>query len=272
MSDEIATEALETASIDSGTAPEGQANVAAPVEGQAPAPFYSHTWDDGKEDVWNTSDDLKGWMRQSGMRHSDYTRKTQQVADSRKMLDQKIKDYDNKERTFNESYSNIMGMDKFLKENPQVQERIKREMQGNLGNPAVEKLLGEKLKPLEEKLSRYEQDEQRRAAEKAREDAYGAVSGRFPDFDRKTIESAIQAFEEVPEQMRLEHFVETLYHAGKGRMTPGEIERKRAMTASKPRPATPTATVGIPDTKVGSMSSEEEMALALQAMEAAKSG
>lgn len=142
-------------------------------------------------------------------------------------------------------------------------------MKGSGNNPELERLLGEKIRPLEEKLSEYEKEKARMAEEKARNEAYDAVAKRYPDFNRANIDDAIRRIEEVPEQMRLEYMVELLYNAERGKMTPGAIERKQAMTASKPRSTTPTSTVGIPDRQVSAMSREDEMATALAAMEAA---
>ena len=269
MSDQDAALAALDAAEQGSTeaAPQGQA-VSAPEQGQATV-FHEYEWEPGKKDVWNTKDDLNRFLRESGMRHSDYTRKTQQIADSRKMLEQKIKDYEGKERTFNESYPKIMQMDKFLKENPQVAERIAQEMKGTRGNSEVEKLLGERLKPFEEKLSEWEKDKARQAEDKARADAYDAVGRRYKDFDKGVVDAAIQRLQEVPEAMQLEAMVELLHNAEKGRMTPGEVERKQAMVSNKSHVATPTTAVGIPDRQVTQMSRDDEMAAALSAMEAA---
>lgn len=251
------------------SAPQGQA-ASAPVTGQATEkPFFSHKWDDGKEEAWKTEDDLRRHLREGHLRHSDYTKKTQQVAEARKLADDQRRSYESKERTFNESYSKIMGMDKFLKENPQVAERIATEMKGTRGNSDLERLLGERMKPIEEKLSEYEKEKERMADEKARNEAYESVAKRYPDFNRTNIDDALRRLEEVPEQLRQEYAIELLHLAEKGRLTPGAIERKQAMVSNKPRSSTPTSAVGIPDRQVSAMNREEEMAIALAAMEAA---
>ena len=250
------------------SAPEGQA-ASAPVTGQATQVFHEYEWEPGKKEVWRTKDELNQWLRQSGMRHSDYTRKTQQVAEARKLADDQRRSYESKERTFNESYSKIMTMDKFLKENPQVAERIAADMKGTRGNSDLERLLGERMKPIEEKLSEYEKEKERMADEKARNEAYESVAKRYPDFNRANIDDALRRLEEVPEQLRQEYAIELLHLAEKGRLTPGAIERKQAMVSNKPRSSTPTSAVGIPDRQVSAMNREEEMAIALAAMEAA---
>jgi len=275
MSDQAAALAALDAASESGgsgaevAAPQGQA-APAPVQGQATeSVFHEYEWEPGKKDVWKTKDELNDWLRQSGMRHSDYTRKTQQVADSRKMLDQKIQDYEAKERAFNQSYPKIMEMDKWLKDHSDVADRIAQEMKGTQGNPDVERLLGERLKPFEEKLSEWEKDKARQAEDKAKADAYATVGKRYKDFDSSVVDAAIQRLQEVPEAMQLEAMVELLHNAEKGRMTPGEVERKQAMVSNKSHVATPTTAVGIPDRQVTQMSRDDEMAAALSAMEAA---
>ena len=218
----------------------------APVEGQA-TPFHSYKGDDGKDTVFNTSDELNDYIRQGTLRHSDYTRKTQQIADSRKLLEQRMKDYEGKERAFNESAPEIMKMDKWLKANPEVQDRIAQEMRGTTSNPEFKKLLDEAITPLQEKLSKYDEAEAKRSDDAARNKAYDSIAARYTDFDRKQVDQTIQRLQEVPQAMQLESLIETLYFADKGRTTPGEIERRQAQQASKQRPTSPaTETIGAP--------------------------
>ena len=265
--------------LNAETLAEGQ-SVEAPAAAAAPAPvegqvesFHSHKWDDGKEDVWNTKEELDDWLRQSGMRHSDYTRKTTDVANLRKKLEQRTKDYEDKERNFNSAYSGIMDKDKFLRENPRVKERIMQEMEGLTGgNSDVKQLLEEGLKPIQEELAGYKQERARRASDEAKSSAYDAVGKRFTDFNRDAIDAAVTRLDETPEGMRLESLVEMIYHAEKGRLTPGAIERKQAMSSNKPRPTTPTASVAIPDAQVSPKTRAEEEAIAIAALTAAQAG
>ena len=248
----------------------------APAAGQAETPQAFHTWKsrDGQETVFNTPEELSDYMNQGTLRHADYTKKTQGVAEARKLMDQQRKDYEAKERTFNEAYGPVMSKDKFLRDNPAVAQRIAQEMRGTTqqDNGALERMLDERLKPFEEFQSKYDQDQKQRAGAESRDKAYGIVAEKFPDFDRGQVEEAINKLMEVPEPMLQEALVELVYHAGKGRLTPGEIERKQAMTANKPKATTPTSSVGIPDKQVSAMSREDEMAAALAAMDAAGSG
>jgi len=241
---------------------------AAPVES---APFHTYKGDDGKETVFKTPDELNDFVRQGTLRHADYTRKTQTVAEARKLLDQRSKDYETKERNFNESYSGIMRYDKFLKENPQIAERIAAEMKGSVGNTDVERLIKAAVEPLNEKLSGYEQEKARIAEDADRSKAYDLVAQKHSDFDRAGVDAAIQRLNEMPEEMRLEAMVELVHLSEKGRLTPGAIERKQAMVAAKPKAKTPTSSVGIPDSATP-MTRKEEEAAAIAALEAVQSG
>lgn len=241
-------------------APAAPEAVSAPVEGQA-SPFHTYKWDDGKEDVFNNPDELNRFIKEGALRHSDYTRKTQQIAESRKMLEQRMKDYENKERAFNESAPEIMKMDQWLKANPQVRDRIAEEMRGSTANPEFKKLLEEAINPLNEKLSKYEEAEAKRREDAERNRAFDSVAGRYSDFDRSRIEQTIQRLQEVPPEMSLESLVETLYYAEKGRTTPGAVERKQAQQASKLRPSSPnTATISAPATAPQNAKEQREYA------------
>jgi len=248
-----------------GAVSEGQTE-AAPEE---TSPFFQHEWDDGKVDVFNSADELRDWMKNSSLRHSDYTRKTQQLAEARKAAEQARSDFENEKRTFNESYSKIMEMDKFLKENPSVSEEIAQRMRGRTGNADVERLVKEATKPFQDELSQLKEAEARRAEEAARNRAFEAVAGKYKDFNRNQIESAIRRIDEIPKERQLEALVDMIYHAERSRGGLGEIERKAAMTGSKAKP--PPATGTIKEPQGTPKSRDEEIEIALKAMEAASS-
>ena len=249
------------------SAPEGQAEVEAPQEA---APF--HTWKDrdGKDHVFKTPEELNDHISQGTLRHADYTQKTQGIAETRKLLDQQRKSYEDKERELRPVYTKHMDWDKRLKTDPQLYADLEARI-SRTGDPQADmkSFFDGEIAPLKEELAGYKREREQRASDDVRAKAFEAVAGKYQDFDRGTIDAAIQRIEEVPAEMKQQALVELLYHAEKGRMTPGAIERKAAMTAAKPRSSTPTASVGIPDKQVSAMSREEEMETALAAMKAA---
>ena len=276
MSDtEVALEALEGTQISepgsepsdsvqpSTPSPEGQVEEVAPEQGQAEeSVFHRYKWDDGKEDVWKSPDELNEFIRNGALRHSDYTRKTQQVAEARKAMEQKMADYEAKERTFNAAYPEIMQMDKFLKEHPDVRDRIAEEMKGK-GNPDVERIIQERLSPYEQELKAMKEAEEKRQADAEREAAFKTLEGRIEGFDRSIVERELQRLEQIPPQAKAEELLSLLYFANRGRETPGEIERRKAMQNQKPKPnMTPSPTVQTSGKDPAQMSAGEAADLA----------
>lgn len=238
------------------------------------APFHTWTDRDGKETVFKTPDELNDYIGQGTLRHSDYTQKTQKIAELRKTFEQQQKDHAADKRTLEETYSETRRLDKMLKENPRMFARLQKEQEllGTEGNTDVEQLIAKAIQPLTDELSGYKKETAERTQEKAMSSAYDIVAGKHTDFDRSTVDTAIQRLNEMPEAMRLEAMVEMVYLAERGRMTPGEIERKLAMAPKKPKAVTPTASVGIPDKQLTPLTRAEEVAAGVAALEAVQSG
>jgi hypothetical protein len=249
----------------SDVSPEGQA---APVEGQSisdPTPetapqgqvesFLSFSAN-GQDFDFKTRDEAQKHYVDGTLRHSDYTKKTQALAEERKAFQQREKDLESQMSTFMQTKAEYDKYSQFLQSRPDVLARIKSEMQSprlNMDNVDARvseqtKAIQEEMKALKEKM---EAEEQARASEANRQSAYKNLGGKYEDFDQEAINqmiAEIEGFSSLPPEQAMQNFAEILYYAQKGRSTPEQIaERMQRAQAAK---ATKTVPMG-PNTKQG---------------------
>lgn len=232
-----------------------------PVDtGQAAAeeqsdPFFSYAFEDGEERKFTSPDELKGFIRDGVLRHSDYTKKTQSVAEERKKLEADRQRYD-------AEYSQMLQMkqehDKIQqylsKLPPQAYQALKQQIaqaqQGNQkGDPRVDKLMEE----FEADKKARQEREQAETERQQREAAFSELEKQYQDFNRDEVLQLAKALEEAPPGGQMRALMELLYHANRGKKTPAQIERDMAQNfARKKNLKTPISGGGKPPSNPGS--------------------
>lgn len=256
MSDleQAAVEALE--SVDSGgdvgaqdTSVGSEPN--GPVGEQSEA-FFEFEHPQTKEKLtFRNKGELADHLRHSSMRHEDYEKLSKTAQERAKHFEERVKSLQTKEESLNEAYSKISKMDKFLKENPQIAEEISTRMKSKPNqSPDLDRLLEERMKPIQEKISEYEKIEQQREADRRRQTAVSRLKERYPDADDKKITGYLQQLQQIPQQDSEYALYELLYHALRGKETPAQVEQKFAQQAAKRRPPSVTSTPGRKDSGV----------------------
>jgi hypothetical protein len=267
MSDEqmAAEEAMDSVVDDGGAVDEvaGGDESTGSAEGSDLPEFKPFDWEeDGKKFTFSRRAELADFLKnRTGQAKSELQRARERA----QHFEKRSGELQTKEQSLNEAYSKISKMDKFLKENPKIAQRIAQEMQGSKGNPELDQLLEERLKPFNEKLSKYEKAEQERNAEQRREKTFKQLEGEVEGFDRSQVLAEINRLQELPEDRGEAALYELVHYALQGKRTPADVERKFAESASKRRPPSVTSTTGRgkqePDPSQMSRSEQQEYAL-----------
>jgi len=278
MSDEqnAAIEALDSAAEDSGAVEEVsggdvEGSTGGANESELPE-FQPFTWEDGDQKyTFSRRAELTDWLSKRQKDRQEALRKAQERAQH---FEKRMGELSTKEQTMQQAYSRWARIDEAMKKNPQVAERIQKafeEAQKSPGNPDLDRVLEERLKPVQEKLSKYEQAEQKREQEQLRQKVLSDLRGSYEDFDESSIAGEINRLQSIGDDpvAQQKALYELIYHAMKGKQTPASVERKFAEQSSKRRPPSVTSTPGRgkgePD--VSKMSKKEAREYAMQFLE-----
>lgn len=205
------------------------------------APFFEFEHPESKEKLtFKNKGELADHLRHSSMFRSDYEKQVSKVSERAKYLEDQIKRYEQQQQALMESPA--MKYHKFLQERPDVAERLAKELKGSQPKPDLDKVLEEKLKPFQSKIQEYERIEQERREEAQRQKAIARLKERYGDVDEGIFQQEINRLRGVPDQDREYALMELLYHANRGRMSPAELERKAAQSATKKRNPSVTST------------------------------
>jgi len=191
--------------------------------------FFEYDWEDGKKDSFKSPDELKAFFRGGVLRHQDYTKKTQALADERRKIEARNKELEVLANNLTSKKSEIDKYDKFLTSRPDIRDRLAREMKqmssGDLMDQA-KGLVDERSKQLEEKLSEIEKWKSQQELERKREAIFNHMGTQYQDFDKEAIVKMINGLQEVPDEDNLYSLVDLLYWANKGKATPASVEKR----------------------------------------------
>lgn len=229
--------APEQGQAEQGPVDSGQA-VDAPVsdgQGVEDSPFFEYEHDDGEVMKFGSPDELKSHFRDGLLRHSDYTKKTQELAEQRKKFDSERQRWE-AERTANlQAYSKWSKIDDRFRKDPKFRQALTNAMrqdQQQGGNSNVDALLQQRLGPIQQKIQQWErqqQEEQRkRQDQEETEKAFSLLEKNYEDFDRQAVQNEIQRLQQLPPGDSTRALYELLHLAMKGRVTPAQMEKQIA--------------------------------------------
>lgn len=229
---------------------------ASPDNGQVnAAPFYKY-----EDQEFKSPDELTKYIREGTYRHSDYTKKTQSLAEERKKWENERSSFYKQVSDFGEQrkgWEKYEQLDKRMKSDPAFARAVLKAVQETQGQGLQGQDMQEVFKNLLEetgitkKLSDFEEAEKRRQADTERDQALEELSSRYPDLDRKGV---VTLYEEImgPDK-RMGDFLELLHFAHKGRSTnPEAIQKKTIESLEKKKDA------GIPTSGGASYSGEKK--------------
>lgn len=234
------------------------------------SPFFEYDFGDGDKRVFNKPAELADYLKDSSLRRKDYQQKLAAISGRGERLSKREREIENRAREWEEKIATHEKFDKFLRANPQVAQRIAAEMRGTgKNNSAIESLLEEKLKPLNEWKESIEQQRKREETERNRRESINRVKSRFPDWDDEAFSKEMNRLQGIPEQALPETMAELLYYAIKGKRNPAGEQQTAATKRqiSRPGQTPPTTRVGSSGKDVTQMSRKEKDEAAIAALE-----
>jgi len=223
---------------------------AAPTEGiTESAPFsYAYQSDDGEERVFDSPDSLSKFIREGTLRHSDYTRKTQEVAAQRKEIEAMRKQIADQERMAKELEGKWKPIDEFIR-TPRGQQLYKQIEQG-MGSVSpndvldqsrhyAEEAISSGTKELMERLEALEQEREQERLEAERRQAIEALQGEYEDFNPDAVQQRLKELDELsslPQTEQTKEFMRLVYQSLKAQENLAQLEQKFAGKEEKKKP------------------------------------
>jgi hypothetical protein len=202
---------------------------------------------------FNTPDEAIKAFKEGTMRHSEIKKARAELDENRRRHENEKADWFRRQAEWDEKIGYHKKVDDFFKANPKAYQTIKQMIsQGTSGEDVqeiVKRTIDETIGP---KLSEYERQEKERRAKEERDRYFGEMKGKYPDFDDKSVSALYD--ELMAPTATMGTFIETLYHALKGRnLSPAQIEKKVIDNLEGKRQA------GIPTSKGASYSGERKV-------------
>ena len=215
-----------------------------------PSYFHSYEDDEGTKTDFKDANELNDFIRRGGMMRKAFTQKTQGLADERRTYEANKARQDAEYTTFLQSKQENDKINKSLESlPPEVFARLKQGIQNQPRKQARDPEVDQMLKDFKSNQKDRELENQQRADNATREKAFESLSKSYDDFDKESVMAMVKGLEDVPQDDQMRTFMELLYQAGKGRMTPAEVEKKIAHNLeNKSRLSTPMgSTKGAPN-------------------------
>lgn len=225
-----------------------------PVQGQetqTPAPqdtpagpFYEDVLPDGSKRSFASKDELAKELKNSYLRQSDYTKKTQELASLRKKDEEGRKKFEEDQKAFLEMRKKYDDWDKALKTRPDLYSQLERMAQGPVDPasllPQAREYTDSASKELAQRLEALEKSMEEDRTRRELDGLMTSFKGKYDDFD----ESDVMARLEYLSDGSTEKLMDVLYWAAKGQKSPAEIEAKMADNLKKKAQANLTPTKG----------------------------
>jgi hypothetical protein len=190
------------------------------------APFYETQGPDGKSIQFKTREELDKAWKDSVMLRSDYTKKTQLVAQQRAEFEKRMKDFDEQQKMFSKSKAQYDEWDRLLKSRPEIQ----RELMNRAKAPAspnevferAQGLVDETKKQMEERIEKLEKALEQKAFQDELQSHHQTLAKEFEDYDPEAVTQLLQEVSGGDTATLLRN----LYYARKGQTPPEEAQKR----------------------------------------------
>lgn len=228
---------------DQQSAPEpgqGAAQTAPAAPDTQSEPFFSYKYADGREEVYKSKEELAKAYRDSFLRQSDYTRKTQEVAQTKKQIEEERKKFAEEQKQFTSIKQRYDEWDRLLKSRPDLYSQLERVATAPPDPSAVfdrsKGYVDEKYTALEEQLKEMKAAMEKDKTQKELDATFAKFKSKYEDFDEGPIMERL----ELLAGGETEPLIDALYWATKGQMTPAKeaaIEEKITENLQKKKSA-----------------------------------
>jgi hypothetical protein len=175
----------------------------APEEGQATDFNFDHTFDDGQRMEWKSPDELRNYLKESSLRQSDYTRKTQGLAEERKKweADRQAQADDFKKQL--EEFQKVKGKyDTYaeaFKRRPMLAKQIDQMVNQPVGANEVftrsQSYADEKFQSLEQRLEAFEKAREEEKLQAERDRIMEGIKKEYPGLDDAKFNQALEGLD-----------------------------------------------------------------------------
>jgi len=212
----------------------GQVEVPPVAGGEA---YFGYTYPDGKVDNYATKEDLTKAWRDSHLRQSDYTRKTQDLAKERETHLKEIDDFKSQIKAFQELKSKYDGYDTFLTNRPDVRQALERQYSQTSPDTVLDvskKYTDDGKQELTDRLEKLEGMLQGQAEERELSGVFDSMEQKYGEnFDRTAVRESLEHLsngDTLP-------LVEMLHYATLGRQNAVEFQERMAESAKTKKQA-----------------------------------
>lgn len=189
------------------------------------SPFYVYSGPKGEE-KYSSKDELDKFMREHALRQSDYTRKTQELANYRKQFDGERQKFSEEQKAFLEAKKRYDQWDQTLRTRPDIYQQLERMAQAPADPATVfdrsKEYADSKTQELAARLEAIEKEREEERTNREMEEVFSRMGEKYPDFNKDSILEWLDTLKDG----KTEPLVEALYHAAKGKMSPLETEKK----------------------------------------------
>jgi vacuolar-type H+-ATPase subunit I/STV1 len=203
-------------------------------------PYFSYKYADGKEEVYRTKDELSKAYRDSFLRQSDYTRKTQEVAQTKKQIEEERKAHEEEKKQFAKIKQQYDEWDRLLKTRPDLYSQLERVASAPPDPSAIydrsKGYVDEKYQTLEQQVAEMKAQLEKDRTQKELNDTFAEFKTKYEDFDEGPIMERL----ELLANGETKPLIDLLYWATKGQMSPekeAQIEEKIAGNLQKKKSA-----------------------------------
>jgi vacuolar-type H+-ATPase subunit I/STV1 len=213
--------------------PVTEQGVAAPVTDAGQAAFYEFVKPDGSKESYSTKEELDKAYRDSFLRQSDYTRKTQTVAQMQKAIKDREAKLEKMQEELERKSKEFQDYDRLVSSRPDLykylQTQLTRPASPDVAYERAQKYSDEKYETLQKDLEEIKSQMLEQQLAKQRDGLYESLSKEYPDFDRAKAD-------EILEQLGsgdLATIVRVAHHAARGMASPAKVEEKLARAAKE---------------------------------------
>lgn len=222
------------------------------VTGGQSAPFFEDVLPDGSKRTFANKDELTKEWKNSYLRQSDYTKKTQEIATTRKQIEDEKKKFSEEQKAFLESRKQYDEWDRLLKTRPDIYQQLERAATSP-ADPSVaydraKEYADGSTQKLQERLEALEKKLEEENTKKELESEMSSLKEKYPDFD----EPEVMARLEYLSDGKTGPLLELLHWAVKGQKSPAQMEQKITEGLKK------KSQVGMVSTKGGGLPSSSK--------------
>jgi len=189
-------------------------------------PHFEYEWEDGTKESYATEEDFKRAWRDGRLRHKDYTKKTQELAEQRKAFDQERQKLEQVAGEARKLHGQWKPVDDWLKSRPDVSDYIVKNMRNPTPDAIAEQVrapINQELEQTKSQLQQLMEWKQKREEEEKKQQIYDHLSKQYEDFSPEEIEEELNRFNESPDEDDPMKMAELLYWARKGRAVPRKV-------------------------------------------------